>query len=111
MSFPCEDGHAQERALLGVVLNTVSAGDMWIAGRNVCTRAFLCQMDTRGSFFAVRQHQGLLLEIVSPLQSYDRTPIGDIAQLRVCVVDEHGAKPVLRRVGSHWIMRPTMAPH
>jgi len=55
-------------------------------------------MDTRGGFFIIRQHQGLPFEILSPLQSYDRTPTGDIAQQRVCVVDEHGAKHGLRRV-------------
>jgi hypothetical protein len=40
----------------------------------------------------------LPFEILSPLQSYDRTPTGDIAQQRVCVVDAHGAKHVWRRV-------------
>jgi DDE family transposase len=96
--FPCEDGHAQERSLLGAVLATVAANDLWIADRNFCTRAFLGAMDTRGGFFIIRQHQGLPFEILSPLQSYDRTPTGDIAQQRVCVVDEHGAKHGLRRV-------------
>jgi Transposase DDE domain len=96
--FPCEDGHAQERSLLGAVLATVATNDLWIADRNFCTRAFLGEMDTRGGFFIIRQHQGLPFEILSPLQSYDRTPTGDIAQQRVCVVDEHGAKHVLRRV-------------
>ena len=96
--FPCEDGHAQERALLGAVLATVAANDLWIADRNFCTRAFLGEMDTRGGFFIIRQHQGLPFEILSPLQSYDRTPTGDIAQQRVCVVDAHGAKHVWRRV-------------
>jgi len=96
--FPCEDGHAQERSLLGAVLATVAANDLWIADRNFCTRAFLGEMDTRGGFFIIRQHQGLPFEILSPLQSYDRTPTGDIAQQRVCVVDAHGAKHVWRRV-------------
>jgi len=96
--FPCEDGHAQERSLLGAVLATVAADDLWIADRNFCTRAFLCEMDRRGGFFVIRQHQGLPFEILSPLQSYDRTPTGHIAQQRVCVVDEHGAKHVLRRL-------------
>jgi hypothetical protein len=27
--FPCEDGHAQERAMLGLVLATVHADDLW----------------------------------------------------------------------------------
>ena len=96
--FPCEDGHAQERSLLGAVLATVAANDLWIADRNFCTRAFLGEMDTRGGFFIIRQHQGLPFEILSPLQSYDRTSTGDIAQQRVCVVDAHGAKHVWRRV-------------
>src|SRR4030095_3955224 len=34
--FPCEDGHAQERALLGLVLETVQANDLWIQDRNFC---------------------------------------------------------------------------
>jgi len=96
--FPCEDGHAQERSLLGAVLATVAANDLWVADRNFCTRAFLGEMDTRGGFFIIRQHQGLPFEILSPLQSYDRTSTGDIAQQRVCVVDAHGAKHVWRRV-------------
>lgn len=96
--FPCEDGHAQERSLLGAVLETVAAQDLWIADRNFCPRAFLGEIDTRGGFFIIRQHQGLPFEIGSPLQSYERTPTGDMAQQRVCVVDEYGAKHVWRRV-------------
>src|SRR2546423_10646224 len=40
---PCEDGHAQERSLLGAVLKTVAAQDLWLACRHFCTRAFLCE--------------------------------------------------------------------
>ena len=39
--FPCEDGHAQERALLDQVLATVEANDGWIEDRNFCTLGFL----------------------------------------------------------------------
>jgi len=39
--FPCEDGHAQERALPDQVLPTVEAGDCWIEDRNFCTLKFL----------------------------------------------------------------------
>ena len=100
--FPCEDGHAQERSLLGTVLTTVAADDLWIADRNFCTRAFLCEMDTRGSFFVIRQHQGLPFEILSPLRSDTRTPTGPLAQQRVCVVDEHGVQHVWRRLRLKW---------
>ena len=96
--FPCEDGHAQERSLLGAVLETVAAQALWMADRNFCTRAFLGEIDTRGGCFIIRQHQGVPFEILSPLQAYDRTPPGDMAQQRVCVVDAYGAKHVWRRV-------------
>ena len=46
--FPCEDGHAQERSMLGLVLETVHANDLWIQDRNFCTCAFLCEIDARG---------------------------------------------------------------
>jgi hypothetical protein len=96
--FPCEDGHVQERSLLGAVLATVVADDLWMADHNFCTRAFLCEMDPRGGFFVIREPQGWPFEILNPLHAYDRTPTGHIAQQRVCVVDEHGAQHVLRRL-------------
>jgi hypothetical protein len=84
--FPYEDGHAQERALLGSVLTSVTRDDLWIADRNFCTRAFLTEIDARGGFFVLREHQGLPWEMVSPLRSGGRTPTGPLAQQRVCVV-------------------------
>jgi len=38
--FPCEDGHAQERSLLRMVLQTVKKNDVWVADRNFCTIDF-----------------------------------------------------------------------
>src|SRR5262247_3383260 len=90
--FPCENGHAQERSLFGAVLDTVEAGDLWIEDRNFCTRAFLCEIDKRGAFCVTREHQGLPFEILTPLRSDGRTPTGQVAQQRVCVVDAHGQK-------------------
>jgi hypothetical protein len=34
--FPCADGHTQERALLGEVIPTVEAGDVWVADCHFC---------------------------------------------------------------------------
>ena len=96
--FPCEDGHAQERSLLGAVLTRVKRDDLWIADRNFCTRAFLTEIDARGGFFVIREHQGLPWEMVSPLRSCSRTPTGQLAQQSVCVVDEQGQKHVFRRL-------------
>lgn len=49
--FPCEDGHAQERSLLGDVLPTVEINDLWICDRNFCVRSFLLGIDLRNGFF------------------------------------------------------------
>jgi hypothetical protein len=43
--FPCADGHAQERALLGLVSATVAAQDLWVADRNFCVLNFLLNIE------------------------------------------------------------------
>lgn len=96
--FPCEDGHAQERALFGPLLKTVKAGDLWIEDRNFCTRDFLCEIDNRGAFFVTREHQGLRFEILGPLRSCGRTATGHVAQQRVRVVDGQGNPHIFRRL-------------
>src|SRR5205085_5870979 len=53
---PCEDGHAQERALLGEVLPLVQPKDAWVADRNFCTTDFLFGIARRRAFFVIRQH-------------------------------------------------------
>jgi IS4 transposase len=96
--FPCEDGHAQERSMLGAVLETVQVGDLWLQDRNFCTRAFLCAIDTRGACFITRQHEGLPYEILSALRSVGRIETGHVAEQRVCVRDEQGVAHVFRRL-------------
>ena len=95
---PCEDGHAQERSLFGALVKTVARGDLWIEDRHFCPRDFRGAIDNRGAFFVTREHQGLPLEMVSPLRPCGRTPTGQIAQQRVCVVDTQGHKHICRRL-------------
>lgn len=66
--FPCEDGHTQERALLGPVLATVEANDVWIEDRNFCTLGFLFGIARRQGYFVVRQHLGLPWQALSELE-------------------------------------------
>jgi len=54
--FPCEDGHAQERSLLGDVSTTIEQGDVIIADRNFATMDFLAEIADRGAGFVIRQH-------------------------------------------------------
>ena len=96
--FPCEDGHAQERSLLGRVLETVHAGDLWIQDRNFCTCAFLCTLDSRGARFITRQHEGLPFEVVSALRPVGRIETGRVAEKRVQVQDAQGDAHLFRRI-------------
>lgn len=54
--FLTEHGLASERSLLSVVLETVAAGDVWIADRNFCTLGFLLGLAARKARFVIRQH-------------------------------------------------------
>jgi hypothetical protein len=96
--LPCEDGQAQERSLFTAVLGTGRTGDLWIADRHCCTREFLCDMDTRGASFVIRQPRGLPCEILSPLHPLGRVETGHIAEPRVRVVDAQGGQHVCRRL-------------
>jgi hypothetical protein len=64
--FPCEDGHAQERALLHAVLATVRAGELWIADRNFCTCGFLRGLHGQGGYGLLRLHSGLPFTELGP---------------------------------------------
>src|SRR5262245_14143601 len=96
--FPCEDGHAQERSMLGLVLETVRTGDLWIQDRTFCTCAFLGEIDKRGAGFITRQHEGLPFEIVNALRSVGRIETGQVAEQRVQVRDAQGGTHLFRRI-------------
>ena len=96
--FPCEDGHAQERSMLGLVLETVRMGNLWIQDRNFCTCAFLDEIDNRGASFITRQHEGLPFEIVNALRSVGSIETGQVAEQRVQVRDAQGGAHLFRRI-------------
>jgi len=96
--FPCEDGHAQERSMLGLVLETVHADDLWMQDRNCCPCAFLCEIDRRDACFITRQHAGLPFEVVSGLRSVGRIATGHVAEQRVQVWDAQGGAHLFRRL-------------
>ena len=54
--IPCEDGHAQERALLDQVLPSICKGDVLIDDRNFCTLGFLFALKRQKAYFITRQH-------------------------------------------------------
>ncbi len=56
----CEDGHAQERALLPELLERIRPGIVVVADRNFCTSQFLFGLVARGASFIIRQHGSTL---------------------------------------------------
>lgn len=58
--FLTEHGLANERSLLGKVLENVVADDLWIGDRGFCTLGFLFGLATRKARFVIRQHGSLV---------------------------------------------------
>lgn len=96
--FPCEDGHAQERSLLGEVLSTVDASDVWIADRNFCTRDFLTGIAKRDAFFIIRQHGNFSWEPIGKEAQAGYVETGKVYQQLIQVVDEDGKERKCRRI-------------
>jgi IS4 transposase len=97
--IPCEDGHAQERALLGEVLPLVQANDVWVADRNFCTTAFLFGIAARLGFFIIRQHaQTLHWRGLGKRRYCGRSDTGKVYEQAVKLWDEEGAMVRARRV-------------
>lgn len=96
--FPCEDGHAQERSLLAVVLNTVGADEAWVADRNFCVRWFLLGIEDRGGFFVVREHEQLPWKPLEAMREVGETETGQVAEQAIEVIDDQGQVHTWRRI-------------
>ena len=53
---PAEDAHAQERALMGPVLERVREGELWLADRNFSTSRILRAVHEKRAAFIIREH-------------------------------------------------------
>ena len=54
--LPAEDAHAQERALMGPVLERVREGELWLADRNFSTSGILRAVEEKRAAFIIREH-------------------------------------------------------
>lgn len=95
--FPCEDGHAQERALFPQVLATVQAGQLWMAERNMCTLGCLFGVQQRQVDFVIREHKSLTQQQVSQLQAVDQVETGNVFEQTVHL-SYQGQRMQLRRI-------------
>ena len=96
--FPCEDGHAQERSLLGKVLERVEPRDVWIADRNFCTLSFLFGIVAHGAFFVIRQHGQMPWESAGPARRVGRIETGTVYEEKIRLVDEQRNVLIVRGV-------------
>jgi len=94
----CEDGHAQERSLLGQVLPLVEQDDLWIADRNFCTVDFLCGIAPRGGCFVVRQHGQLKGTVVGARTLKGTINTGKVYEQQIGLVNSQGDTLTLRRI-------------
>jgi len=96
--FPCEDGHAQERSLLGKVLLTIKPDDVWIADRNFCTVEFTCGIHSRGAFFAIREHKNFPYTILEKQKYIGKVETGKVYEQLISVMDGSGQEHIFRRI-------------
>ncbi len=97
--FLCEDGHAQERSLLGQVLPTIEQGDVIVADRNFSTMGFLGGIADRRAGFVIRQHGGSLRwELVGGRRRIGRIETGVVYEQQVQLLPEEGEPWLVRRV-------------
>ncbi|MDJ0597638.1 MAG: transposase [Crocosphaera sp.] len=96
--FPTEDGHAQERSLLDMVLKTVEEDDIWIADRNFCTLNFLSGIVAAEGYFIIREHQCFPWHKPEPWSYIGEVNGGKVWEQKVVVSDEGGYLGKIRRV-------------
>jgi predicted nucleic acid-binding Zn finger protein len=94
----CEDGHAQERSLLGEVLQNVGRKQLWIADRNFCTCDFMLGIAARQSRFIIRQHGQLKGKPIGPRKAKGKTSTGKVHEQKLRVTDSAGKTLTLRRI-------------
>jgi IS4 transposase len=81
---PCEDGHAQERALLPALQQRLPPKGVVVADRNFCTTKFLFGMQARGVRFVIRQHGSTLnWKLLGQPRSRGRCDTGTISEQQV----------------------------
>ena len=104
--FLSECGHAQERSLLGQVLETVARHDLWIADRNFCTLGFLFGLWIRLARFVIRQHGTLVGQPQGQSRLVGKTAGGEKVYEQAVPLTHEGRERTVRRITVH-LKQPT----
>lgn len=96
--LPCEDGHAQERTLFPLLMETIEPDDLWIADRNFCTVALLFGIVQGRAKFIIRQHGNLPFELKGRCKLVGQTQTGTVYEQAMKVSDNDGNIHSYRRI-------------
>jgi IS4 transposase len=96
--FLTEHGQASERSLLGKVLETVTADQLWIADRNFCTLGFLFGLYSRKARFVIRQHGQLQGILEGQRRRCGRTKRGEQVWEQAVTIHDQGCTRTVRRI-------------
>jgi hypothetical protein len=94
----CEDGHAQERALVDPILEHIETDSLWVADRNFCFQRFLLGIAKQLGFFIIREHAGLNYKVASKLRKRGQSASGEILEQGIVIEEEDGTKYRFRRI-------------
>jgi len=81
----CEDAYAQERSLIGRVVERVGAGELWVADRNFAVDELFAGIAARDSFYVIRYHRGTVLHEHTPLVAAGAVATGTVFEQGVQV--------------------------
>lgn len=95
--FACEDAYAQERSLVGRVVERVGPGELWVADRNFAVDALFAGIAARESFYVIRYHAGTTLHQRTPLKAAGRVETGAVFEQDV-QVGQTACRSVLLRL-------------
>jgi hypothetical protein len=96
--FLTQHGLASERSLIGDVLETVTAGELWIADRNFCTRGFLFGLATRKARFVIRQHGQMQGRLQGKPRRAGKTAKGEPVWEQAVIIHHQGKEQTIRRI-------------
>jgi hypothetical protein len=86
-----EDSYTQERRMMVDVLDSIQAGELWIADRNFCTAAALWQIRASGAFFIIRRHaRNVRFRATGPEQRVGQSETGIVYETPVAIEDDFG---------------------
>ena len=95
----CEDGHTQERALVGAALGWVEPRQVWVADRNFATTRWIFGVVARGGHVAVREPASTLHRVAEgPIRAGGRCETGALSEQEIQIADEQEAVLTLRRI-------------